>query len=298
MLDVASRWPDCGGIAIRFELAEGQDGGIAFGYSPLLESVLSLHVLAEPKHHSLQHGWVRAMRQLSPHLRRELVALSFLYRHTLPNFLLPTAVSGYDSFDVELGRFLRLRRTSRPSSSCGRSTTTAAAQRPPRRRILSSPDVRAVALKRAGMLGPQSRRAAALLFDDPAQLVERFASFLEAYWEEAFAAEWNRIEPQLADSVELAGRQIAGDGMFAFLLSLAPQLRIDPGGRSFGLDVPHDHRVQIDAREPAAPRPERLRVAARPDQLRRAVAADGDLPSAAAAEGARTMRRRRSSSGC
>ena len=38
--------------------------------------------------------------------------------------------------------------------------------------------------------------------------------------------------------------------MFAFLLSLAPQLRVDPGGRSFGLDVPHDHRVQIDSRNP------------------------------------------------
>ena len=55
---------------------------------------------------------------------------------------------------------------------------------------------------------------------------------------------------ELAESVELAGRQIAGDGMYPFLLSLAPQLRVDPGGRSFGLDVPHDHRVLITPENP------------------------------------------------
>ena len=106
------------------------------------------------------------------------------------------------------------------------------------------------ALKSAAALGPASRRAAALIFDDPHRLVERFTSLLEAYWEHAFAAEWARIEPQLAESVEVAGRQIANDGMGAFLVTLAPQLRVDAGARSFGLDVPHDHRVPITAKNP------------------------------------------------
>ena len=110
--------------------------------------------------------------------------------------------------------------------------------------------MRAVTLRNAGTLGPQSRRAAALIFDDPARIVDRFLSLLEAYWEEAFAAEWERIEPKLAESVEQSGRQIARDGMHAFLLSLVPQLRVDPGGRSFGLDVPHDHRVPIGPKSP------------------------------------------------
>jgi len=88
------------------------------------------------------------------------------------------------------------------------------------------------------------------MFDDPARFVDRFLSLLEAYWEEAFAAEWERIEPKLAESVEQSGRLIARDGMHAFLLSLVPQLRVDPGGRSFGLDVPHDHRVAIGSKSP------------------------------------------------
>ena len=286
-------------MAIRFELGDDDDGGVAFGYSPLLESVLSLHVLAEPKHHALQHGWVRAMRALPASLRREIAALVV----PLPLDAARTASCRPRRPATTTSRSSSsgsgaCAPTSSPSSCCGRSTTTAAAHVRARRRILSSPEVRAVALKRAGTLGPRARRAAALLFDDPARLVERFASLLEAYWEQAFAAEWARIEPQLAESVELAGRQIADDGMGAFLVTLAPQLRVDPGARSFGLDVPHDHRVPITREEPAAARAERLRVAARARQLRRAVAARGRLPRAAPRQGTATLDAAASSCGC
>ena len=197
-------------MALRFELGDEEDGAVAFGYSPLLESVLSLHVLAEPKHHALQHEWVRAMRRLPPSLRREISALSFLYRAAIPDCLLPTADTGYDGFGVEVARLRRLRtdvvafELLRPIYDHGGGA------RPPRRRILSSPEVRAVALKRAGVHGAQARRAAALLFDDPARLIERFASLLESYWEEAFAEEWERIEPRLAESVAIAGRADRG----------------------------------------------------------------------------------------
>jgi DNA-binding transcriptional ArsR family regulator len=235
-------------IAIRFELGDDDDGVVAFGYSPLLEAVLSLHVLAEPKHHALQHGWVRAMRALPASLRKEIAALAFLYRWTLPDCILPTATSGYDDFDDELERLRRLRidvvayDLLRPIYDHG------GGERPARRRTLSSPTVRATALRQVGVLGTPSRRAAALLFDDPHKLVDRFVAMLESYWEHAFADEWARIEPQLAESVELAGRQIAADGMSAFLLTLAPQLRVEAGARSFGLDIPHDHRVALSAK--------------------------------------------------
>ena len=199
-------------MAIRFELPEQQEGVVAFGYSPLLETVLSLHVLAAPKHHALQHGWVRAMRALPASLRREITTLSFLYRHTLPDVLLPTADSGYDDFDAEIRRVRGLRTEVVAFDLLRRlyDHGGGARPRPARRRILGSPEVRAVTLRNAGTLGPQSRRAAALIFDDPARIVDRFLSLLEAYWEEAFAAEWERIEPKLAESVEHpAGRSRA-----------------------------------------------------------------------------------------
>src|SRR4029079_6867291 len=94
---------------IRFELAAHEEGALAFGYSPLLEAVLSLHVLVEPKHHALQHDWVRAARALRPGLRREIATLSFLYRWTLPNCILPSARTAYEDFGTELARFRSLR---------------------------------------------------------------------------------------------------------------------------------------------------------------------------------------------
>jgi DNA-binding transcriptional ArsR family regulator len=212
--------------------------------------VLSLHVLAEPKHHALQHAWVREMRGLPAPLRRELAALSFVYRWIVPDCFLPARDGGYDDFETELARLRRLRtevvafELLRPLHDHGGGA------RPARRRILGSPEVRERALKQASVLGRPSRAAAALLFDDPDRLVGRVLAFLEAYWERAFAAEWRRIEPTLADGVESSGRRIARDGLFAFLLTLAPQLRVDPGGRTFGLDLPHEHHVALHPDNP------------------------------------------------
>jgi len=236
---------------LRFELTDDGEAALAFGYSPLLETVLSLHVLVEPKHHALQHEWVRSMRRLPPALRREITALSFLYRRTIPNCVLPAATTGYDDFDAEIAQLRSLRtdvaafELLRPLYDHGGGGT-----RPPRRRILTDPDVRAGTLKRARMLGTGVHRAATLLFDDPRELVERFAHLLEAYWEEAFVDEWRRTEPQLAEAVVAAGREIAAGGVHRFLLGLAPQLRVDRDGRSFGLDIPHDHRVPITPDNP------------------------------------------------
>src|ERR1051326_8933495 len=165
-------------MAIRFELPAAEDGVVAFGYSPLLESVLSLHVLAEPKHQALQHGWVRAMRALPASLKQEIAALSFIYRWTLPDCVLPSADTGYDSFEVELRRLRRLRTDVVAFDLLRRLYDHGGGARPGRRRILGSPEVRALALKQAGVIGPASRRAAALLFDDPSRLVDRFASLL------------------------------------------------------------------------------------------------------------------------
>jgi hypothetical protein len=234
-------------MAIRFALADDQEAALAFGYSPLLETVLSLHVLVGPKHHALQHEWVRAMRGLRPPLRREIAELSFLYRWTLPNCILPSATTGYEDFDDELAR-LRSLRVDVAAFELVRTLYDHGGTRP--RSILADADVRSTVLKRAASFGTATRRAATLLFDDPREFVERFARLLEAYWEEAFAEEWQRREPTLAESVVTAGREIASDGVFAFLIGLAPTLRVDPDASTFGLDIPHDHEVALSSQNP------------------------------------------------
>ncbi len=237
-------------MAIRFRLAADDEEALAFATSPLLEALLSLHVLCEPRHHALQHAWVRRARGFDPALRREIATLSFLYRWTLPNCILPAPDAGDEGFADELARLRGLRpdvaafELLRPLYDHGGPT------RPARRRVLADPAVQATALRRAGALGRASRAAARLLFDDPAALRDRLADLLETYWDAAFCAEWARIEPLLADGIVAAGRQIAADGAYRFLLGLAPQLRVEPDEERFGLDVPHEHTVRLGPRRP------------------------------------------------
>lgn len=236
-------------MAIRFQLADDDAAALAFAASPLLEAVLSLHVLAEPKHHALQHEWVRSSRALPVALRREIGALSFLYRWTLPNCVLPWATSADDTFADEIAR-LRALRPEVAAFELLRPLYDHGGKQQARRRVLRDGEIRALALRRAGALGKAARQAASLLFDDPAALRERLARLLEAYWEQAFEAEWRRIEPRLADGIGSAGRTVARGGVYSFLLQLAPALRVDPAAQTFGLDIPHDHRVVLGEDNP------------------------------------------------
>ena len=84
-------WGDDGGVTIVFRVPASAAERVGFSYSPSLEAVLSLHVLVEPKHHPVQHGWVRAMRGLSPALKREIDVFAFAFRAYFPEVLLPVA---------------------------------------------------------------------------------------------------------------------------------------------------------------------------------------------------------------
>jgi DNA-binding transcriptional ArsR family regulator len=230
-------------MAIRFHLPARALDRIAFAYSPLLEAALSLHVLVEPKHHPLQHEWVRAMRTLTPALRREIGAFSFLYRATLADVFLPSPTEEYPDFGLELERLGRLdERTlayelTRPLHDHG-----GAEPRDPR---LDDPDVQASVLRGAEFHGHEAVRAAHALLEDPVEVTRRLTALLAGYWEAAFAAEWEQLEPRLAAAVTEAGRQLADDGVYSLLLGLAPQLRVDAGREEFGIDVGHEHRVEV-----------------------------------------------------
>jgi DNA-binding transcriptional ArsR family regulator len=227
---------------IRFRFTGDPAESIAYAYSPLLEAVLSLHVLVEPKHHPLQHPWVRRARSLSPELRREISRLGFAYRHFVPDFLAPSlAGPAFRSFEEELGQLDRLDETTvalgflRPLWDHGGSRDEG---------LLSDPRVRAHVQRRVE-LAAADREAAELIFESPTTLLDRFRALLARYWESAFASEWGRLEPRLAETVADAGRVIATEGVYSYLKGLSPQLLIAPGKHEIRRDLPHDHTVEI-----------------------------------------------------
>jgi DNA-binding transcriptional ArsR family regulator len=223
-------------VAVRFHIPAFAVERLSFAYSPLVEAALSLHVLVEPKHHPLQHEFVRRMRSLAPSIRRRISELAFVYRRTMPDFFSPSADEGYGSFEEELARMQRhddetlALELLRPLyDHAGRRDAALLEDEEVRARVRASP---------APVL-------AELIFDDPRELTRMLAELLAEYWDAAFAAEWERLEPRLAAAVTDAGRTIASGGVYELLRGLSPRLRVDAAREEFGLDVPHEHRVEI-----------------------------------------------------
>jgi len=205
-------------VTIAFRLPASATERVAFTYSPTLEAVLSLHVLVEPKHHPLQHGWVRAMRRLPPSLKREIDALAFAYRAYFPEFFFPSPSGELLGFAEELERL--------------REVDLALLQRE-----------YAIPFVGDGPLDPL--KVPVGVVEDPVGLHSRVLAMLAEYWEAAFASEWERIEPELAASVDEAGRQVAAGGVYSLLRGLFPEVRSDPAEGRFWLERDHDHEVTI-----------------------------------------------------
>lgn len=230
-------------IRIRFSSSPLEH--VAFATSPLLECVLSLHVLVAPKHHALQHGWVRQMRTLDPGLKRRIDAFAWLYRRHLPDLLVPSPLGRAHQFDEELDRLvaldpqLLLAAFGRPLCDHGG-----------RPEVLDSPRARARMLERAEHEGADAPALVRGLVDDPNAFARDFRAFLDDYWAAAFAAEWERVEPVLADAIVDAGRALASSGIWPVLGKLPGRCRVDPGRDELLIDLPHDHDVVVADENP------------------------------------------------
>ncbi|HEY3050387.1 MAG TPA: DUF5937 family protein [Gaiellaceae bacterium] len=227
---------------IRFALpADDALDRIAFAYSPLQEAVLSLHVLVAPKHHALQHEWVREMRRLPVALKRRISEFGFAYRWTMPGFVTASPEDVFSDFEQDL-RELAGHDSETLALDFLRPLYDHAGHR--EASLLEDEGVRRHALGQCDRRGA-SPELVALIFDDPAELGRRFGALLTDYWDAAFSEEWSRLEPRLTDAVSQAGREIAVGGLYPFVRGLSPRLRVDPEREELGLDLPHDHRVQV-----------------------------------------------------
>ena len=229
---------------IRYRFSADPAESIAFSYSPLLEAVLSLHVLSEPKHHPLQHPWVRRARLLPAPLRREIADFRFAYDGFVPEFLMPTPGSPYRSFEEDLRE---LEQFDEPTLALGFLRPLYDHRGERDEALLADPTVKEHVIARAKVAGGDPALAA-LIFEAPRELTERFVALLGSYWEAAFEEEWSGLEPRLAETVAEAGRRIAGDGVYGYLTGLSPQLLIDPRRREIRRDLPHEHTVEVGPR--------------------------------------------------
>ena len=229
-------------MTITFEFAGLPPDGLVFTYSPLFEAVFSLHVLVEPKHHPVQHGWVRRCHRLPLLLRKEISAFAFAYRDYLPALVLPSPRGGYGSIEAELEALCRVS----PEVARFEFTRPFYGGRVPRDpRALDRPAVQRRILTGAEAAGPETLAIARQALEEPDAVLGRFGKLLADYWKTAFGAEWRRVEPALAEAVIEGGRRAAADGVLGLLEELSPVLRVDRTHQRVWVEQAHEHYVTL-----------------------------------------------------
>jgi DNA-binding transcriptional ArsR family regulator len=229
-------------VGIRLRIDPERPSLVRVSRAPLLEAVISLHVLLYPKRHPLQHPWIRGARALSSELKREIRALAFLYDDAVPDCFLPPSADTVPSFEDALAAFRGLS-ADQAAYALARPLFHYAEADMGGEEALESSDVRERVERRGG-------EVAAALLQEPGAVQERVAALLESYWEQAFADEWDRLEPALVDETEQARRDVAEDSAFCLLERLRPELLVD---RGFGLAVRrsgHHHEVTVSEENP------------------------------------------------
>lgn len=237
-------------MPIRFRLENENVRAVRFAVSPLCEAVMSLNALIFPRERGLQHGWIRAMRELPTSLRRELTAFSFVLDFAVPDCILPTpGRRTAATWDSELARVAALGpadagyELARPAFHYALDTV-------PGPRAFERDDVRELVELRASRYGPDAVATARLAWDDPEQLLRRFVDLLQAYWEKAFAEEWRRLGPRLESVARRDARTVLTRGVYAILDGRFADTVVDRDAGWFLRNSPHDHEVRPSRRRP------------------------------------------------
>ncbi len=224
---------------IRLRLSH-DPASVGFALSPLIEAIASLHVLLFPKAHAVQHPWIRAMHRVSPELKREIRAWAFLYEDAFPDCFIPPRIDETTTFDEHLNQL--------------RSLSPEQARYDLARPLFhyhvpdaGGPERLGDRAVREGILAwargaPGGGELAVLVLEEPGAALERLVSLFERYWEEAFAAEWDRLEPELEAAVVEGRETIDADGPLAMLAGQS-ELYLEDG--AIVRRSPHEHTVEI-----------------------------------------------------
>ncbi|GII77146.1 transcriptional regulator [Sphaerisporangium rufum] len=173
----------------------------SFACSALHEAALSLRMWTHPGYYAEQADWFRRMRADFATLDTELLCALVGVRRWIPDFLTPRPSTPWPDFHQELGV---LRRT------------------PPEAVV---PDLERTFEPEGAVPEPLRRH-----LGDPAELLERIADALEAYWARCLApAWWPRARSVLEADIVYRARVLARSGAQGLFADLDPRLSWSDG---------------------------------------------------------------------
>src|SRR6266511_151038 len=222
-------------LVIRLRLPPAAEEHVAVSYSPLTECVMSLKVLLQPKRHPLHRRWAREAGRAGASRQEGFDRYAFAFRDNGP-----TVYVGASAGEPSLAEELELL-GSMPAAQLRFEFTLGLHQGSMTEEQLADKRAQSKLLAEGAREFPASSEALALLLEQPQVFIAEFAAFIERYFEQVFAKEWERIEPLLADSVVDAGERIAGDGFYEALTQLSPRLRGDARRRQLVIEKWFEH---------------------------------------------------------
>src|SRR6266540_2771139 len=215
---------------IHLRLPPAAEEHVAVAYSPLSECVMSLKVLLQPKRHPLHRRWAREVRGAGAPLQDAFERYAFAFRDNAPT-LFVGGNRGEPSLAEELELLVAM-----PEAQLRFEFTLGLQHGSLTGGQLADKRAQAKLLADGARDFPASGETLALLLERPRSFIAEFATFIERYFEQVFAKEWERIEPLLADSVADAGERIAGDGFYEALTQLNPRLHGDARRRQLVIE--------------------------------------------------------------
>ncbi|GGO79831.1 DUF5937 family protein [Wenjunlia tyrosinilytica] len=215
---------------------------LLFTPSPLAELSAMLHVLAEPAHHPVLHGWAAATTTMvKPQFAERLMEADFLWRSSRADFLLPglpgstlaEELDAVDRIDDELYVTAAL------ITTCGSSRLTHRSASP-----LTDPAAQERARELALARGPRQAEFADRLLADPSAVRALVRRLLEECEQAFFADAWQRVLPHLAADARRKADLLSRHGLEDTLAAVSPSVALDesaPGRRHILVDKLQDN---------------------------------------------------------
>jgi DNA-binding transcriptional ArsR family regulator len=207
---------------------------IRYAYSPALEAALSIHVLCGPKQHALHLPWVRACRDLTPELKREIRRYSFFFEEGVGGLFLPPGRT------VTFEEALELASEVSDHEIVGSLTAFLIAPGMPDGTIDDMQSGVRASLAEGDV---ETRAIVEAIFADPRAELSRFLAMMARYWEEAFAVEWKRARSSIEDSISLAVQRRAAGGEESFFTAFPGQFVFDRKAGELRFDRPFDSEM-------------------------------------------------------
>lgn len=236
-------------MTVRLVLpAANPRGAVGFAYSPAFEALVSLRCVVDPKRYPLHLPWSRRCRDLSPALRDEIHLLSFTFRTFVPGLFEVGLTGDFPTIEDELARLVTFDDDAAlyELTLAFQDAVCGGPQQDPS--VAHDPEFQRAILAAAHAQDPAVAAVLAAGFADPTALRQRIADMLQAYWDEAFAEEWERIRPKLDAAVTTGARLLVTNGVAATLDHLVPEATWDADEHAVVVPKPWDRTVDVAAR--------------------------------------------------